>query len=221
MAKVVSPLMSVEARGKVAGIIYNTWRGLNTVKAFASPANPQTAAQLQARGYLQTYTSLWAGLTAVQRTSWTEYSSAHLLTDWTGKTKRLTGQNWYIGCNCRIARCGAAAITDPPAAAAPGAPTAVVASYTAGPPKLLKVTWTTPSSATVFVFIYVTGPHSAGRNPEINTASISAAIASNTAHPYTLITGATVGRYTCWVVAVDSVTGLASQPVSSAIDVTA
>jgi hypothetical protein len=95
----------------------------------------------------------------------------------------------------------------------------VVAGYTAGPPKLLTITWTTPASATIYVFIKVRGPVGQGVTPRFEGAYISAAIASNTAHPYTLISGATPGKYGIWVYAVDKTTGLASEPIYSEITV--
>lgn len=219
MAKVVMPLGSIEARGRVAGLIYNTWRGLNTVKSFKSPVQPNTAAQLAARARLKTYAQAWAGLTSVQRAAWNQYATDHPLTDWTNKAKRATGQNWYVSCNTRIAITGQAAITDPPAAVGPAAPTGFALACAGGAGTPLSATWTTPAAAGSYCFIYLVGPQSLGRTPKVQQAALAATIASNTAHPYTLNATAPAGRYGAWLVIVDSTTGLASQMVYAEFDV--
>lgn len=59
MAKVTLPLMSAEARGKVGGLIYNTWRGNSTVKIKKAPAQPRTARQLLIRAFATTCSRAW------------------------------------------------------------------------------------------------------------------------------------------------------------------
>lgn len=50
MAKVYGPLFSVGASGKLGkSIVYLSWKGLNTVRQWLKPANPQTANQGDAR----------------------------------------------------------------------------------------------------------------------------------------------------------------------------
>jgi hypothetical protein len=219
MAKAVAPMMSAEVRGRVGGVIFNTWRGLATVKIFKSPTNPRSTRQLAARAILTAQSQAWAALTAVQRAAWNTYAAAHVTSDWSSKSLRLTGQNWFVACNARIQICGGTPITDPPATVAPANPTAVVAGYTAGPPKLLTATWTTPSSATLFVALKIQGPKGQGVTPRFEGAYIIASIASNTTHPYTMISGAIPGKYGLWVYVIDKVTGLASEPIYSEVTV--
>lgn len=46
MAKVTGPLMSVDARGKIANaLVFMGWKGLNTVRQWVVPANPRTGLQ--------------------------------------------------------------------------------------------------------------------------------------------------------------------------------
>ena len=53
MAKVVAPLFSFGARGKIAdALVYQPWKGLNVVRQYVVPANPNTFAQSTQRGYL-------------------------------------------------------------------------------------------------------------------------------------------------------------------------
>jgi hypothetical protein len=52
MAKVNAPLFSFNATGKLAkSLVYFGWKGLDAVRSYVIPANPQTAAQVTQRGY--------------------------------------------------------------------------------------------------------------------------------------------------------------------------
>lgn len=53
MAKVKAPLFSFSAAGKIAdALIYGSWKGINTVKSYVVPSNPQTTLQQTQRGYM-------------------------------------------------------------------------------------------------------------------------------------------------------------------------
>ena len=46
MAKVTGPLFSMSASGKLGdAVVYGAWKGVNTVRQWLKPANPQTASQ--------------------------------------------------------------------------------------------------------------------------------------------------------------------------------
>ena len=48
MAKLYGPLFSLDARGKLGkALVYSIWKGLNYVRKYVIPANPNTAAQLK------------------------------------------------------------------------------------------------------------------------------------------------------------------------------
>lgn len=54
MAKVTMPLLSTEARGKIAdAIVYFPWKGLAVVRQWLKPANPQSTDQMTARAKLK------------------------------------------------------------------------------------------------------------------------------------------------------------------------
>lgn len=54
MAKVTMPLLSTEARGKIAdAIVFFPWKGINIVRQWLIPANPQSTAQMTARTKLK------------------------------------------------------------------------------------------------------------------------------------------------------------------------
>lgn len=53
MAKLKGPLFSLSASQALAKtLVYFTWKGLNVVRQYVVPANPQTAPQVTQRGYL-------------------------------------------------------------------------------------------------------------------------------------------------------------------------
>ena len=207
MAKVVNPLLSVEARGRLAGLIYNTWRGIATVKAFSSPNQPNTPEQLAARTLLSDISKDWAGLSTAQRAGWSAYADAHTVTDWTGNPKRLTGMNWFVGCNVNIARCGESAITAAPAAASPDAPAGLALANDAGD---ITLAWTAPVAATSFIDVRHYGPASAGLDARQEQARFLIMPGADEVSPVEILLAAAKGTHTFWVRTLDSLTGLAS-----------
>ena len=54
MAKVNAPLFSFNASGKLANsLVYFPWKGIDSVRSYVVPANPNTAAQQTQRGYFE------------------------------------------------------------------------------------------------------------------------------------------------------------------------
>lgn len=73
MAKVLAPLFSFGASGKLANaLVYFPFKGLNVVRSYVVPANPNTAAQQTQRGYLSDGVDEWhdAGYTDLDRGAW-------------------------------------------------------------------------------------------------------------------------------------------------------
>ena len=100
MAKVVGPLHASEARGKMGGLVFNSWRGFATVKAKHAPAQPRTQKQLLVRAICVICARAWQLLTT--QADWTTYANTHTLVDWTNTPKRLTGANWYVMLSTRV-----------------------------------------------------------------------------------------------------------------------
>lgn len=72
MAKVTSPLFSMGATGQLGkSLVYMVWKGINDVRSYVIPANPQTAAQQTQRGYFTTAVGLWhsVALNAADKTA--------------------------------------------------------------------------------------------------------------------------------------------------------
>lgn len=217
MAKVIAPLHSSEARGRVGGIIYNTWRGAATVKAKHAPAQPGSASQLAQRANASMLSRYWGSiLSAVERATWSAYSSTHVDTDWTGSTKRLTGLNWFLRCTSRLLLATQPIVPTAPIVAAPTNLTGVTAVGGAG---LITMDWTTPVSADFSIFFYKSGPRSPGRIPTRAKAKL-VGVALGTALSF-VMEDATPGVHDVWVCAMDVDNGLVSSEVLVSATVTA
>lgn len=216
MAKVLNPLLSVEARGRMSGLVYNTWHGISYVKAHSSPNQPNKAPQLAARARLTTVTADWRALTQNQRDAWGVYADNHPETDWTGSPLRLTAQNWFMRCNIQINRMGETPITDPPAVAAPDAATGFDIKKTGDD---LTQGFTTPSESTVMVDTFLLGPVSTGVDPKIQHAVNARLVTADVQQPDILVTGVANGRWRAWLKVITKATGLSSVVVSDIVDI--
>lgn len=215
MAKVVAPLQSAEARGRIGGLIYNTWRGMATVKMAKSPAQPRTVRQLLIRGLFTTYAQNWAGLTAPQRLAWNTYAQDHPLTDWTGQPKRITGMDWYIALNVRLLDMGKAAISSPPITLHPSVVVALVLTPAAGQ---ISVAFTAVGGTDTTIDLWLQGPYSKGRIPKIERAAHKSYSAGETSP--VVVSALVPGHYTVYARMISETSGLASQFVYATCDVT-
>jgi len=205
MAKVVSPLQSTEARGRVAGLIYNTWRGLNTVKSFKSPSQPRSSRQLLIRAYAVTCSRAWAALTAANQAAWIAYATAHPETDWSASAKRLTGHNWYVRLSVRLLDMAKSVVVTPPAVAAFASVAGLVLTPGAGQ---ISCAFTAFAGTATTVDWWIQGPISAGRLPKIERAKHKAYTPGETT-PY-VITGLTPGTNAVFARSVSETDGQAS-----------
>ena len=79
MAKVKGPLFSLSASGQIAKtLVYGDWKGIDIVRKYVIPANPNTAAQQQQRGYFGNAVEDWHtdGFTAIDVAAWNLYALA-------------------------------------------------------------------------------------------------------------------------------------------------
>jgi hypothetical protein len=216
MAKVMSPLHSTEARGRVGGLVFNTWRGISTVKSNSSPAQPRSTTQLAVRSLVTYLTRKWALLDDTERLHWNEYAALHTEIDWTGNPKRLSGLNWYVRCNTRISQCGGTLIDEPPAVAAPDP----IVSFQAMDQALsIRLMWQAAAGTDLTADFWVLGPHSTGVAAKIERAKRGLLTAAQT--PDISIANKSVGHYTVWARIISEVTGLASTWLSDTCDVSA
>jgi hypothetical protein len=215
MAKVTMPLMSAEARGKVGGIVYNSYRGKSTVKVKKSPSQPRTARQLTIRAFATTLSRAWGSLTQLQRDGWTAYATAHPFTDWTNSPKRLTGLNFYLALGARLMDMGKAVVATAPVTLAPANVANLVATGGAGQ---ISFAFTAYAGTATTLDIWLQGPKSAGSVGTLVKAKHKGYAPGETT-PY-VATALTPGLYACWARAIDEVTGLASAFIETTATVT-
>ena len=213
--KLMDPVRSSEARGKIGGIIHNTARGVKYAKVFTSPSQPRTQKQLAIRAFMQKATRAWQVLSEANRINWKAYADAHPEIDWTGTSIKKTGFNWFCRLTARLLWLGETQVDTPPAVPAPPA----VAAFLATTGVLQSVLTWTPGDDSDTVLVYGVGPHSPGA-----TAKREKAVYLNRAVADTgtvTITGLSPGTYTFFAYTEISINGLISPMVSSSVVITA
>ena len=79
MAKVKGPLFSLSASGQIAKtLVYGDWKGIDIVRKYVIPANPNTSGQQTQRGYFANAVEDWHtdGFTAIDVAAWNLYALA-------------------------------------------------------------------------------------------------------------------------------------------------
>ena len=209
------PMMSVEARGTVGGLTYNTWRGINYVKTCTSPTGQGTGPRLVAQAKLIAAAKLWATAGNTNRAAWNQWAIDHPVTNWTGTPERLTGMNWFVRCNITLARLGLAAVQTAPAAAAPNP---IVGFAVSNPADYIQVAWTAPQTGSYKMEWFGVGPISAGIEPKIQSASWIGFQAPTDFAGAIVYTPSQPGRYTIFGRVVSTISGLSSSWVSGFAD---
>lgn len=77
MAKLKAPLMSFGARGKLAqALVFFPWKGIDCVREYVIPANPQSIPQQTQRGYFTNAVAYWHAnaYTDADRIAWNRYA---------------------------------------------------------------------------------------------------------------------------------------------------
>lgn len=78
MAKLTAPLFSFGARGQLAKtLVYFPWKGIDAVRSYVVPANPNSAGQQTQRGLMLDAVGAWhtIGLDADDVTAWNRYAA--------------------------------------------------------------------------------------------------------------------------------------------------
>lgn len=216
MAKVLMPLLSTEARGRMGGLVYNTWHGINYVKAHTSPNQPGSAAQLAARSRVQQLSQAWKDLSDAERDSWNAYALEHLKPDFTGTPRRVTGFNWYVACSVQLLRLSKALVDTAPEVDAPDPPDGVVL---ADGTNKLTLDWTAEAGTDLSIELFLYGPHSAGRVGKIEQATSCNIWTAETVGPVDAKDPAAAGTYSGWARIISETTGLTSTWVKYSVAV--
>lgn len=213
MAKVVGPLHSSEARGRMGGLVYNTFRGMATVKAKHAPCQPRSQKQLQLRSIAVNLARTWAA--NLNQAAWNAYAASHPYLDGMGLTIRATGLNWFIGLNSRLNALLIGTVATPPVVAPPGPAVTLVPTPSAGS---ISLAWAAPTDANLRMEVWLDGPHSKGRQGSLTRARLKAQPEA-AASPY-VMTGLIPGRYSIWARPLSETDGQVSTWVTATTDVT-
>ena len=98
MAKVRTPLLSFGARGQLAKtLVFTPWKGLDNVREYVVPANPNTADQVTQRTLFAANVLGWRTyfVNALQRAAWNRLASA-LKTPMSGFNRAMQAMNLIV-----------------------------------------------------------------------------------------------------------------------------
>lgn len=161
-------------------IVYFGWRGNQSARSYAMPANPKTANQQIVRNSLASLASSWSTLTEAERLSWTNYAQNHQTRDRMGRPVTPTGLNWYIKANSNRLYQGLAAVATAPAAPPP-APLTDLSADAFLAPNGIDVMFTAPGAAGLQVRAQIEPTPTPAWTPSINRSRL---IAGPTADSY-------------------------------------
>ena len=95
MAKVTAPLLSFDARGKIADTqVYANWRGVKYVRRHTIPQNPKTTAQVLTRDIFANLEIRWKQGGVLMRAPWDRFATG----------QKFVGRNAYLGQNIAATR---------------------------------------------------------------------------------------------------------------------
>jgi hypothetical protein len=170
MVKVTGPLHSVEARGRLGDLEYNTWRGLSVVRVHKDPDPPISTRQQTQQANFKAITLVWKTLTDAQRATWTNYADRHPGLDWSGKPIHMSGFNAYCKLNAWRQFLSATLLTTAPAMCFFPILTTMAINYEGVDP-ILTFNFTTFSGSSQYdTLLRSAGPYSAGRQADIHHA---------------------------------------------------
>lgn len=95
MAIVTAPMLSFDARGKIADtLVFSNWRGIPVVRRFVIPANPKTTAQVLTRDIFLALELRWKQGGPLMRAVWDRFATG----------QKFVGRNSYLGKNIAVLR---------------------------------------------------------------------------------------------------------------------
>jgi hypothetical protein len=118
--------------GRVGGSVFSHNRGGMYIRNGSIPSVSQTQKAMNYKGFLAYASQLYANLTDAQAAAWREYAANHPMTNRLGRSHTLTGGNWFVACNARLAANSLPTQTLPPNAPSPIGTLITAAAVAAG-----------------------------------------------------------------------------------------
>ena len=95
MSRVTAPLLSFDARGKIADtMVYSNWRGVPYVRRHVIPANPKSTEQMKTRNTFSGLELRWKQGGSIMREPWNRFAVG----------QKFVGRNAYLGKNIAVIR---------------------------------------------------------------------------------------------------------------------
>lgn len=104
-----------DGRGKIGGHVASKNRAGAYLRTKVTPSNPNTVAQMQARGILASLSQQWGALLESQRLAWNEAVKEWGSTDIFGDIKKPSGINLFVKLNANLISVGLPTLSDVPA----------------------------------------------------------------------------------------------------------
>lgn len=175
-------VLDVPASGSLRGDTHSRNRYGQYVRNRATPVNPATSFQGQARARLAAYAALYRTITDAQRAGWESLGLMMTRTDSLGQQYTLAGEQAFVSVNSLRAAAGDAQVLDAPALTTPPTPLTATITLTA---IAYSIAYTpTPLAAGQRLFSFLSPQRSAGRSFESDyrLVAVSAAAAASPAN---------------------------------------
>jgi len=184
MAKIVSDIIWSGSQGSRT---FSHNKGGAYTRNRRIPTNPTTVAQTAVRNQLASNSANWANLSDAQRSAWSAYAASNPVIDRLGSSIFLSGQSIYVALSTVLQQGGQTRIDDPPIDTS-GPDPFITFSVVATAPDSAAVTFTPALPTGGQLFLWMTLPDDAGRNPNFNQARLVAVSAVDDTSPTTLTT---------------------------------
>jgi hypothetical protein len=119
MARVQYGSIITELNGSIGGFSFQQNSSGKIARTRVSRISSATPKQIFPKNSFVYVVSLWNSLTPYQKGLWNTFAAANPFTDYWGRTKYLTGYNWFMGLNINLWLIETVEITTPPTLGSP------------------------------------------------------------------------------------------------------
>lgn len=114
MARVIDPLRSAQAAGKLGGTVYRNRGAQSIVSSKTAPGAQMSPAQIQVRATTRAANIAWRAAAAPYKLHWQQFANRHQVTSKWGQLITWSGHNWFVRNYCYRVRNGLTPIVDAP-----------------------------------------------------------------------------------------------------------
>lgn len=131
MAKLVSPMLSLRAKGSVSGVTFREYRGLPVATRRPMPRKVRSALVPERRSVMGWLSRKWQTLTGPERLLWTAYGQNNPQPDGMGGTFQLDGMQAFIMLNaCAMSMLAGTGFKSAPPLTEPGSTVGTLTAIT-------------------------------------------------------------------------------------------